>query len=118
LIIFFYVIFVFFANNVWSYSLLTLFIIITIIITRIPIKFIRKGLTPIWFLIIFTFLLHLFLTKQGSVAFEILSYKFDWCGSKMALVISRQFRLMVLMTSLLTLTTTPIEITDATESLL
>src|SRR5699024_12291957 len=67
LIIFFYVIFVFFANNVWSYSLLTLFIIITIIITRIPIKFIIKGLTPIWFLIIFTFLLHLFLTKEGSV---------------------------------------------------
>lgn len=118
LIIFFYVIFVFFANNVWSYSLLTLFIIITIIITRIPIKFIIKGLTPIWFLIIFTFLLHLFLTKEGSVAFEILSYKFYWGGIKMGLVISLRFCLLVLMTSLLTLTTTPIEITDATESLL
>src|SRR5699024_4802538 len=82
LIIFFYVIFVFFANNVWSYSLLTLFIIITIIITRIPIKFIIKGLTPIWF------------------------------------VISCGFCLLLLMTSLLTLTKTPIEIPNATESLL
>src|SRR5699024_10487779 len=118
LIIFFYVIFVFFANNVWSYSLLTLFIIITIIITRIPIKFIIKGLTPIWSLIIFTFLLHLLLTKEGSVAFEILSYKFYWGGIKIGLVISLRFCLLVLMTSLLTLTTTPIEITDATESLL
>src|SRR5699024_8021475 len=37
---------------------------------------------------------------------------------KMGLVISLRFCLLVLMTSLLTLTTTPIEITDATESLL
>src|SRR5699024_7301385 len=110
--------FVFFANNVWSYSLLTLFILTTIIITRIPIKVFIKGLTPTWFLIIFTFLLHLFLTKEGSVEFEILSYKFSWAGIKMGLVISLRFCLLVLMTSLLTLTTTPIEITDATESLL
>src|SRR5699024_521085 len=96
LIIFFYVIFVFFDINVWSYSLLILFIFITIIITRIPIKFIIKGLTPIWFLIIFTFLLHLFLTKEGSVAFEILSYKFYWGGIKMGLVISLRFCLLVL----------------------
>src|SRR5699024_6314807 len=89
-----------------------------IIITRIPIKFIIKGLTPIWFLIIFTFLLHLFLTKEGSVAFEILSYKFYWGGIKMGLVISLRFCLLVLMNSLLTLTTTPIEITDATARLL
>src|SRR5699024_7657071 len=76
LIIFFYVIFVFFANNTWSYTLLTAFVLITVLITRIPIKFIIKGLTPIWFLIVFTFLLHLFLTKEGPVAFELFSMKF------------------------------------------
>src|SRR5699024_12850311 len=98
---------------VWSYSLLTLFIIITIIITRIPIKFIIKGLTPIWFLIIFTFLLHLFLTKEVSVAFEILSYKFYWSGIKMGLVITLRFCLLVSLTSLLTRTIPMIEVTDA-----
>lgn len=118
LIIFFYVIFVFFANNTWSYGLLTLFVIITIISTLIPIRFILKGLTPIWFLIIFTFLLHLFLTKEGPVVYELFTIKFHLGGIVMGLVISLRFCLLILMTSLLTLTTTPIEITDAIESLL
>jgi len=118
LIIFFYVIFVFFANNTWSYGLLTFFVVVTIISTFIPIRFILKGLTPIWFLIIFTFLLHLFLTKEGPVVYELFSIKFHLGGIKMGLVISLRFCLLILMTSLLTLTTTPIEITDAIESLL
>ena len=118
IIIFFYVIIVFFANNVMSYSLLTLFVIVSIITTFIPIRFIIKGLTPVWFLIIFTFLLHLFLTKEGPVLFEILSVKFHLGGVIQGLVISLRFCLLILMTSLLTLTTTPIEITDAIESLL
>lgn len=118
IIIFFYVIFVFFANNVMSYSLLTLFVLTTIVMTFIPLRFILKGLTPVWFLIIFTFLLHLFLTKEGPVLFELFSVKFHQGGVIQGLVISLRFCLLVLMTSLLTLTTTPIEITDAIESLL
>src|SRR5690625_598112 len=73
IIIFCYVIIVFFANNVLSYSLLSLFVLISVILTFIPIRFILKGLTPIWFLIIFTFLLHFFFTKEGPVAFQLFS---------------------------------------------
>lgn len=118
IIIFFYVIVVFFANNVMSYSLLTIFVVTSIISTFIPLRFIAKGLTPVWFLIVFTFLLHLFLTKEGPVVFEFLSVKFHLGGIIQGLVISLRFCLLILMTSLLTLTTTPIEITDAIESLL
>lgn len=118
IIIFFYVIVVFFANNVWSYGLLSLFALTTIVITFIPLRYIIKGLTPIWFLILFTFLLHVFLTKDGAVLFEIGSFKVHVGGVVKGLVISLRFGLLVMMTSLLTLTTTPIEITDAIESLL
>src|SRR5690625_317621 len=118
IIIFFYVIFVFFANNVFSYSLLTGFVLLSIVITFIPIRFIIKGLTPIWFLIIFTFLLHLFLTKEGRIIFELWTIKIHLGGVIQGAVISLRFCLLILMTSLLTLTTTPIEITDAIESLL
>src|SRR5690625_3157417 len=117
ILIFFYVIFVFFANNSWSYSLLTAFAATMIIITAIPIRYILKGLTPIWFLIIFTMLLHLFLTKTGPVVFEIGTIQFHLGGIQLGLIISLRFMLLVLMTSLLTLTTTPIEITDAIENL-
>lgn len=118
LIIFFFVIFVFFANNVWSYSLLIFFTLMTVFITRVPLRFIVKGLTPIWFLIIFTMMLHVFLTKEGPVVFEIWTLSIHLGGIKQGSIISLRFFLLVLMTSLLTLTTTPIDITDAIESLL
>ncbi|HLS65709.1 MAG TPA: energy-coupling factor transporter transmembrane protein EcfT [Pseudogracilibacillus sp.] len=118
IIIFFYVIFVFFANNVLSYSLLSAFVILTIITTRIPLRFILRGLMPIWLLIVFTLLIHFFLTKEGPVVIEIFAIKIHQGGIIQGLVISLRFCLLILMTSLLTLTTTPIEITDAIESLL
>src|SRR5699024_4216374 len=118
IIIFFYVIVVFFANNALSYGLLTVFVFVTVFSTHIPFRFILKGLTPVWFLIIFTFLLHLFFTREGPVVFELFFVKFHLGGIMQGLVISLRFFLLILMTSLLTLTTTPIEITDAIESLL
>lgn len=118
LIIFFFVIFIFFANNAWSYGVLAIFTIVTVMITRVPLRFIAKGLTPIWFLIIFTMLLHVFLTKEGPVVYELFSISIHLGGIQQGLIISLRFFLLVLMTSLLTLTTTPINITDAIESLL
>lgn len=118
IIIFLFVIFIFFANNPLSYGLLTIFVLLTVFITFIPIQFIIKGLIPMWFLIVFTFLLHFFLTKEGPVAFELFSINIHRGGIIQGLVISLRLFLLILMTSLLTLTTTPIEITDAIEDLL
>lgn len=118
ILIFIYVIVVFFANNKMSYSLLTLFLIVALLITQIPIRFILKGLTPIWFLILFTFILHLIVTKEGDVLFQIFSFNVHIGGVIKGLTIALRFALLIMMTSLLTLTTTPIEITDAIEHLL
>lgn len=117
-IIFLFVIFVFFANNFYSYGLLTIFTITTILISKIPFRYILKGLIPIWFLIIFTFTLHLFFTKGGTVVFEIFNFKIYSGGVIQGLAISLRFFLLIMMTSLLTFTTTPIELTDAIEMLL
>lgn len=118
IVIFFYVIVVFFANNAASYGLLSAFVLISLINTRIPIRYILKGLTPIWFLILFTFILHLFVTKDGEVIYQIFNFKIYSGGVQQGLMISLRFGLLIFMTSLLTLTTTPIEITDAIEALL
>ncbi|WP_060681355.1 energy-coupling factor transporter transmembrane component T family protein [Virgibacillus halodenitrificans] len=117
-VIFFFVFIVFFANNVVSYSILTLFAIACIVTSRVPIRFIAKGLTPVWFLIIFTFILHLIVTKEGTVLLEILGFKIYSGGVIQGFAISMRFFLLILVTSLLTLTTTPIEITDAIEEML
>lgn len=117
-IIFFFVFIVFFANNLPSYSVLVIFALTSMITSKVPIRFILKGLTPVWFLIIFTFLLHLFITKEGTLVFDFWIFKFYSGGIFQGIAISIRFFLLILVTSLLTLTTTPIEITDAIEDML
>jgi energy-coupling factor transport system permease protein len=118
LMIFFYVFIVFLANNVITYAILTVFTLILIPLARIPLSFMIRGLRPILWVILFTFLLHLLMTKEG-----VLLYKLGWLeiyeqGIKQGVFISLRFLLLVLVTTMLTLTTTPIEVTDGVESLL
>ncbi|MBA2176958.1 energy-coupling factor transporter transmembrane protein EcfT [Halobacillus locisalis] len=117
-IIFFFVLIVFFANSVMSYGLLALFAIGAAASSKVPLPYIMKGLKPVWFLIIFTFLLHLIVTKEGDVLYNLWGWKIYEEGLVQGAAISLRFFLLILVTSLLTLTTTPIEITDAIEELL
>ena len=117
-IIFFFVFIVFFANNVLSYGVLVAFALTAMFTSKVPVRFIMKGLTPVWFLIVFTFILHLFVTKEGTVVFEFGIFKFYSGGIIQGFAISIRFFLLILVTSLLTLTTTPIEITDGIEDML
>src|SRR5690625_568831 len=112
-----YVIVVFFANNLFSYSVLVIFLITALTMTKIPLRLILKGMMPIWFLIVFTFMLHFFITKEGELLFNFLFINVYIGGVIKGLMIATRFALLVLMTSLLTLTTTPIDITDAIEQL-
>ncbi|MBO8157499.1 MAG: energy-coupling factor transporter transmembrane protein EcfT [Bacillaceae bacterium] len=117
-VIFFFVVIIFFANSLYSYSLLAIFALISALMTRIPPGYIIKGLKPVWLLVIFTFLLHLFVTKEGEVLFQLFSFNVYSGALIQGFAISLRFFLLILMTSLLTLTTTPIAITDAIEDML
>jgi energy-coupling factor transport system permease protein len=117
-IVAFFVIVIFLADSLWSYGILTSFAIISVIVSKVPPTFILKGLKPVWFLIIFTFILHLILTKEGEVVFKIFSWNIYSGALLKGAEISLRFILLILMTTLLTLTTTPIAITDGVESML
>ncbi len=117
-VIFFFVFIVFLANSVVSYSVLIFFALASMLTTRIPIRYILKGLTPVWFLIVFTFILHLVVTNEGTVLVNIIGFKIYSGALIQGFAISIRFFLLILVTSLLTLTTTPIEITDAIEDML
>ena len=117
-LIFLFVCIVFLANNMLTYGLLTVYTFLMIALSKVPLRFIYTGLKPVLLLVIFTLFLHLFLTKEGEVLF-----RFGWItiyeeGLRQGIFISLRFFLLILMTSILTLTTTPIEITDGLESLL
>jgi energy-coupling factor transport system permease protein len=118
LLVFFFVCVVFLANNVWTYVLLGLFTIGILTLSNIPFRFLIGGLKPIFLIIIFTFFLHILFTKEG-----VLLYKLGWLeiyegGLMQGIFISLRFTFLILVTSLLTLTTTPISITDGLEELL
>lgn len=117
-IIFFFIFVVFLANNLLSYTVLILFALASVITSRVPLRFIMKGLIPVWFLILFTFILHLFVTREGTVIFDFWIFEFYSGGVIQGIAISTRFFLLILLTSLLTLTTTPLEITDAIEDML
>lgn len=118
IIVFLFVIVVFIANNVLTYGVLAAYTFIMVGLSRIPLRFLYGGLKPVFFLVIFTFLLHIFMTKEGDVIFELGWLQIYEEGLRQGIFISLRFLLLILITSLLTLTTTPIEITDGLETLL
>ncbi|CAH0177684.1 energy-coupling factor transporter transmembrane protein EcfT [Peribacillus simplex] len=118
LLVFLFVCVVFLANNVVSYGLLAVFTILLISLSKIPLRYLYNGLKPIFFLIVFTFLLHILFTKEGELLFEYGWFEIYEGGLIQGLFISVRFTLLILVTSLLTLTTSPISITDGMEELL
>lgn len=118
IVIMLFIIIVFLANNLITYGILALFVFGAVLASRIPIKFLIKGLQFLLWLILFTFFLHIFFTKEGDVILDLGWFKIYEQGLEQAVFISLRFFYLILTTSLLTLTTTPIEITDGMETLL
>ncbi|WP_075980345.1 energy-coupling factor transporter transmembrane component T family protein [Bacillus massilinigeriensis] len=118
ILVFMFVCIVFIANNTLTYGLITLYTFVMVACSKINLRFILAGLKPILWLVLFTLVLHLFFTREGNVLFQIGSFKIFEEGVRQGIYISIRFFLLILITSLLTLTTTPIEITDALETLL
>ncbi|BAQ09151.1 energy-coupling factor transporter transmembrane protein EcfT [Sporosarcina sp. FSL W7-1349] len=118
LFVFLFIIAVFLANNVATYAILLGFTLLTIFSSRIRLYFLINGLKPIIFLIIFTMLMHIFFTKDGALLFDWKFIKVYEEGLRQGIFISIRFLVLVLMTSVLTLTTSPISITDGMEDLL
>jgi energy-coupling factor transport system permease protein len=118
LLVFLFVCIVFLANNLLTYILLGLFTFLMLGLSKIPFRFLYAGLKPVVFLVVFTLILHLFLTKEGDLLFKLGWIEIYEEGLRQGIFISLRFFYLILMTSLLTLTTTPIEITDGLETLL
>ncbi|WP_315906312.1 energy-coupling factor transporter transmembrane protein EcfT [Priestia koreensis] len=118
LLVFFFVVIVFLANSTGGYGLLLLYTALLVAMSRVPLSYFLKGLKPVLFIAVFTFLIQIFLNKEGDVLL-----KWGWLtiyeeGLRQGIYISLRFFLLVSVTTLLTLTTTPIQVTDGMESLL
>ena len=118
LFVFGFILVVFLANNIATYSMLVAFTFLVILVSRIRLYFLVNGLKPVLILMVFTFLLHVLFTKEGDLLFEWGFLEVYEEGLKQGIFISVRFFVLVFMTSILTLTTSPISITDGVETLL
>lgn len=117
-VIFLFVCIIFLANNWLTYGLIGIYTFFMLSLSRVSFRFLFKGLKPLLWLILFTLVLQLFFTTKGHLLYQLGPVKIYDEGLRQGIFISFRFLFLILMTSLLTLTTTPIEITDGIETLL
>ncbi|MDV3429276.1 MAG: energy-coupling factor transporter transmembrane protein EcfT [Bacillota bacterium] len=113
-----FIIDLFVINNFKGYIFVFVFILSCILIAGIKLKYIFKGLKPILLLILITAVFNLFLTPGKEQIFtygKITIYKE---GFYLASFMVIRLIFLITGTSILTLTTSPIELTDGLESLL
>jgi energy-coupling factor transport system permease protein len=118
IIVFLFVFVVFLANNTITYGILGTFTLFSILLSRIPLIYIYKGLKPIIIIMLFTVILHLLMTKEGPILYQWGIITIHEEGVKQGIFIALRLLFLIMFTSLLTLTTTPIDITDGLENLL
>lgn len=118
LFVFAFIIVVFIANNAVTYGILVAFTLFVIFMSKIRLYFLVNGLKPVVILMAFTFLLHVLFTKEGAVLLDLGFLKVYEEGLKQGIFISLRFLILVFITTVLTLTTSPISITDGLETLL
>ncbi|MBQ9942251.1 MAG: energy-coupling factor transporter transmembrane protein EcfT [Christensenellaceae bacterium] len=109
---------VFFCQSVWSYCAVVALLLFAILLSRVGIKYVLKGIKPLWFILVFTFVLNVFFSTGGNVVFEWEFIKITDKGLMNAINIALRLILLITTTTVMTLTTSPMEITDAIERLL
>ncbi|PRO64577.1 energy-coupling factor transporter transmembrane component T family protein [Alkalicoccus urumqiensis] len=84
----------------------------------ISLRFFWKGTRLVLIIVALTFFLHLFLTQEGRVLLEIGPLAVYSGGLLEGFVVGFRLLLLIVLATLLTLTTTPVDLTDGIESLL
>ena len=116
-ITFFYLISLFVANNKYMYLLALLVLGVYILLSRIPIRYMLKGLRGILIFILFAVVMNMFFTKGDA----FIDWKFihiSWQGFRTACYTTARIIFLVLGASVITYTTTPTKLTDGLEAVL
>lgn len=112
-----YITSLFVVDALSSYLIVLGFLGLCVAFSKVPVSYMIRGLKPIMFIIIFAFTINIFLTP-GEIIFQWAFIKITMQGVIQALFMAFRLIFLILGTSLLTLTTSPIELTDGLERLL
>jgi energy-coupling factor transport system permease protein len=115
---FIFLISLFVQRNVVGYIVATIFLMLVIKISKIPLKFIIRGLKPIIILLILTAILNVFLTPGEYLLFQWGFLRIFEEGVRNAVYMGVRLIYLLIGSSLMTFTTTPNRLTEGLESLL
>ncbi len=99
------------------YLLMTGITFLLIMTSKVPVRMVLRSLKPLWWIILFTFVLHLF-SHPGREIYRIWQFVITQEGVEQGALISVRLMLLIILSTLLTFTTSPLKLTDALESLL
>jgi len=114
----FFITLLFFVNNFVGYGVAALFVFLVVKLAKVPVLFLLRGLRTILFIMIFMIVVNLFMTPGENVLFSFGFLRITSEGLSMAAQMGLRLILLISGSSILTLTTSPIQLTDGIEALL
>jgi energy-coupling factor transport system permease protein len=112
-----YIISLFIVNSFVGYAFAAVFLAAMILLSRVPFGYIVRGMKAIMFLLIITVIFNLILTP-GRPLIQIWKITITWEGLSFAVKMAVRLIFLIIGSSLMTLTTTPNQLTDALESVM
>ena len=112
-----YIVALFVVHDFIGFAISFVALAVIIAISKVPLKFILKGLKPVFIIIAFTLIVNLFMIK-GEVLVQFGVFHITREGVRMAAFMGIRLVLLIIGSSMLTLTTRPIGLTDGIEALL
>ncbi len=113
-----FLVMIFICKNFWSLGLVSGFGIVVYLTSRISPKVILKSFKPLIPIVLLTTVLQLYYIKEGTVLFEWKFISITDKGVFTAIFICVRILTLLLISSLLTYTTAPTDLTDGIEKLL
>lgn len=118
IITFIFIVAIFFINKLSGYLFVVLYLYLVIAISKTPFSYILKGLRPVIIILLLTVSLNMFFTPGGTILYTLGPLKITTSGLRLAVFMGLRLIFLIIGTSLLTLTTSPISLTDGIEHIL
>ncbi len=111
-----YIVSLFLVNSWIGYAMAGCVLAVLIGLSRVPLRFILRSMKPVLFILLFTMIFNLLLTP-GDVLVRFWIFRITREGVSLAVRMGIRLAFLVMGSSIMTLTTTPNELTDAMENL-
>jgi energy-coupling factor transport system permease protein len=112
------IVLIFLVKTYIGYAVVFALIALSVALSGVNPKFVLKSIKPLWLILVFTFVLNLFFYSGGVILFQWWIFTITNQGLNQAVFLALRLIFLLAATTVLTLTTSPIEFTDGLERLM